>query len=297
MSDRNSFVYRISNGAIAGVIGTSIIFPIDISKTRMQNNKSSLNSTFNPYKNILTTMRHIAKNDGIIGLYRGLFVNLLFVMPEKAIKLSANDQIRTYLGSKNGSYLTLEKEIMAGAMAGSLQVIVTTPMEFLKIQKQMFSVSNSPKTKSLSTISLIMTTVRNTGIKGLYKGFNATLMRDVFFSMIYFSSFSSINSKLQTNSKMSKFQCNLCGGFISGAFAAYLATPFDVIKTRIQTNNASPSMVYNGWVDCLSKTLNNEGYQALFKGSIPRVLVVAPLFAIAQSVYFFGIAQRLSNLF
>ena len=38
-------------------------------------------------------------------------------------------------------------------------------------------------------------------------------------------------------------------------------------------------------------TFRTEGWRALFKGGACRVMVVAPLFGIAQVVYFLGVGQ------
>lgn len=51
--------------------------------------------------------------------------------------------------------------------------------------------------------------------------------------------------------------------------------------------------VYNGWLDTAFKIYKNEGVSAFFKGAVPRMVVVAPLFGIAQMVYFFGIAEQI----
>lgn len=44
------------------------------------------------------------------------------------------------------------------------------------------------------------------------------------------------------------------------------------------------------------KTLREEGPSAFFKGSLLRVMVIAPLFGIAQMVYYLGIAEALMGL-
>ena len=58
-------------GAIAGVIGTSIIFPFDCIKTRLQNDSK------NQYKGMVDCGSQIVKNQGLRGLYRGLAPNLV----------------------------------------------------------------------------------------------------------------------------------------------------------------------------------------------------------------------------
>lgn len=40
-----------------------------------------------------------------------------------------------------------------------------------------------------------------------------------------------------------------------------------------------------------SKTFKNEGFLAFFKGGGCRAMVIAPLFGIAQMVYFIGIGE------
>ena len=44
------------------------------------------------------------------------------------------------------------------------------------------------------------------------------------------------------------------------------------------------------------KILREEGPSAFFKGSLLRVMVIAPLFGIAQMVYYLGIAEAMMGL-
>ena len=46
-----------------------------------------------------------------------------------------------------------------------------------------------------------------------------------------------------------------------------------------------------------SKVYQNEGWRALFKGGFCRILVIAPLFGIAQGVYFLGIGEHIVGFF
>lgn len=41
------------------------------------------------------------------------------------------------------------------------------------------------------------------------------------------------------------------------------------------------------------KILKEEGLNALFKGAVCRMMVMAPLFGIAQMVYYIGVAEFL----
>ncbi|MEQ2265111.1 hypothetical protein XENORESO_002403 [Xenotaenia resolanae] len=121
---------KLINGGIAGIVGVTCVFPIDLAKTRLQNQQNGSRLYTSMSDCLIKTIR----SEGYFGMYRGAAVNLTLVTPEKAIKLAANDFFRHHL-SKDGK-LTLVKEMLAGCGAGTCQVIVTTPMEMLKIQLQ-----------------------------------------------------------------------------------------------------------------------------------------------------------------
>ncbi|MBW0507742.1 hypothetical protein O181_047457 [Austropuccinia psidii MF-1] len=55
-------------------------------------------------------------------------------------------------------------------------------------------------------------------------------------------------------------------GVLSGLTKLIVGHPFDTIKLRLQ---CSPRNFYAGPLDCLSKTLQREGFRALYKGASP----------------------------
>ena len=119
--------------------------------------------------------------------------------------------------------------------------------------------------------------VRHLGIRGLYKGSAATLMRDVPFSAIFFPLYSNLNKWL--GGENPGVGSTLAAGCISGALASGLCTPADVIKTRLQVKGGTKK--YGGIVGCYRTIVQQEGYAALYKGVGPRMAVVAPLFGIS----------------
>ena len=45
-----------------------------------------------------------------------------------------------------------------------------------------------------------------------------------------------------------------------------------------------------------TQNLHQRGPRAFYKGAVPRMIVIAPLFGIAQTVYFLGVAERIMGL-
>ncbi|KZC11269.1 PREDICTED: mitochondrial glutamate carrier 1-like isoform X2 [Dufourea novaeangliae] len=251
------------------------------------------------YKSMLDCFKKTYRAEGYFGMYKGSAVNILLITPEKAIKLTANDTFRHYLSTGAGQQLPVEREMLAGGLAGACQIIVTTPMELLKIQMQDAGRVAAEAKKAgkavpkVSALSLTKDLLRKRGILGLYQGTGATALRDVTFSVIYFPMFARLNSLgPQREDGTAVFWWSFVSGCLSGSTAALMVNPFDVIKTRLQVIKKAPGdPTYNGVFDCIGKTMRNEGPTAFFKGGACRMIVIAPLFGIAQTVYYLGVAE------
>ncbi|VIO86964.1 Uncharacterized protein BM_BM3466 [Brugia malayi] len=298
-----SFAYlpKVINGGIAGIIGIACVFPIDLVKTRLQNQRVTGNGRIQ-YKGIIDCAKQTWHHGGrtvfakIRGIYSGVGVNLLLITPEKAIKLVANDFFRFHLAVPYQEQLPLVRGMIAGGGAGFCQIIVTTPMELLKIQMQDAGrTTGQTEPKKLSAIGLTMDLLRKRGIFGLYKGIAPTMVRDVSFSVLYFPSFAYLNSlgpRSSDGSGVTVFYSSFSAGLTAAAFSSFSVTPLDVIKTRMQLiSRGEGEAEYQNICDAFMKILRHEGPRALFKGAVCRMLVMAPLFGIAQMVYYTGIAE------
>lgn len=278
------------------------MFPIDLVKTRLQNQHIGPNGELQ-YRGIADCARQTWNSGGtsaiskIRALYSGAAVNIVLITPEKAIKLVANDFFRHQLAVPGQKKLGTFRGMIAGGLAGLFQIIVTTPMELLKIQLQDQGRTAVKGDKKLTAVGVAIDLVRKHGIPGLYKGLSSTLARDVSFSMIYFPMFAwldSLGPRKRDGSGDAVFWTSFLAGLTSGAFAALAVTPFDVIKTRMQTiKKGKNEVVYRNIPDAFIQILRTEGPTALLKGAGCRMMVIAPLFAIAQTIYYIGVAERL----
>ncbi|XP_077196217.1 mitochondrial glutamate carrier 2 [Paroedura picta] len=317
MKDKKiSLPAKLINGGIAGLVGVTCVFPIDLTKTRLQNQQGQ-----GVYTGMRDCLVKTIRSEGFFGMYRGAAVNLTLVTPEKAIKLAANDFFRQLL-TQDGKELTLVREMLAGCGAGTCQVVVTSPMEMLKIQLQdagrlaahqqkalsqdgpaaptsHHASGSTAASKRPSATLIARDLLRTQGLAGLYKGLGATLLRDVPFSIIYFPLFANINKLGQKHGEeKASFLHSFLSGCVAGSVAAMAVTPLDVLKTRIQTlQKGLGEDTYNGIIDCARKIWIHEGPAAFMKGAGCRALVIAPLFGIAQGVYFIGIGEYILGAF
>lgn len=266
MSPFINFASKLCAGSVAGVCGVVATFPLDLAKTRLQNVQSS--GAGIQYKGIADVLSKVYSERGFFGLYNGSLANLIGIIPEKAIKLACNDQFRDMLRNESG-IVTMSGELMAGIGAGFCQVVVTTPMERVKIQCQM------------DTSKGVAQVVKELGLKGIYRGYTPTLVRDVWFSAVFFPMQSKLKASLvkPEDTGLKKTLYSFLAGVTAGGFSAAISTPLDVIKTRIQTKEPG------NFIEVASRIAQNEGYGAFWKGIKPRVIAIGPLFGIAIMVY------------
>ena len=77
----------------------------------------------------------------------------------------------------------------------------------------------------------------------------------------------------------------LTSGAIAGMPAAYLTTPCDVIKTRLQVEARKGETKYTSLRHCAATIYKEEGFKAFFKGGPARVLRSSPQFAFTLAAY------------
>lgn len=273
-------LYRFTLGSIAGAAGATVVYPIDLVKTRMQNQRAGSYVGELMYRNSIDCVKKVVRYEGAIGLYRGLLPQLVGVCPEKAIKLTMNDLVRNKFMDFNGNNSILPwQEVVAGGCAGASQVMFTNPLEIVKIRLQVAGeIATGPKTRALDVI-------KDLGLRGLYKGSKACFLRDIPFSAIYFPVYAHFKSSFADENGRNGPGSLLSAAMIAGVPAAYLVTPADVIKTRLQVQARAGQSTYTGVFDACRKIWSEEGFKAFWKGGPARILRSAPQFGFTLLTY------------
>jgi solute carrier family 25 aspartate/glutamate transporter 12/13 len=271
-------------GALSGVIGMSAVFPVDLVKTRLQVlSKAAATAAAGSggkgaaSAGISNVCRDVYARQGIAGFYRGLGATAVMIAPEKAIKLGVNDYLRDVFCNYDRTRETMVQQVAAGAITGLVQVVATNPMEVLKIRLQ------TSETGASSPLAV----VRELGARGLYNGSAVTLMRDVPYNVIFFTTYIQLKRAL-TSADGHVAQERIFGsGVAAGVVAAWVGTPMDVVKSRIQMRD---SPYTRGALDCARRLYGEGGYSIFFRGAIPRMAVQGPLYGI--SLLFFELQNQ-----
>ncbi len=248
----------------------------------------------------LSVMRSIVRTDGFLALWDGLSPTLLMAVPNTVVYMILYDEMSHSILPNYG--FGKYSPAVAGALARIAAGTMVAPLELVRTQMQA-----SSKDASRGVVSKIGQIVREQGVRALWRGLEPTLWRDVPFSAIYWLGYEKIAQRLEGSnifsslydnesvSVKSQFATSFVAGAGAGAFAAYLTTPFDVIKTRRQVyefrgSSAPPKMMH-----IIGNILRDEGVSSLFAGVTPRVAKVAPACAIMIAAYDIGKLLLLRN--
>lgn len=87
---------NIIAGACAGGVSQTVSYPCDVARRKMQ--LSNILPDSHRYNSIFSTIVHVYKTDGIRrGLYRGLILNYIRVIPQQAIAFTTYELLRSLL--------------------------------------------------------------------------------------------------------------------------------------------------------------------------------------------------------
>ncbi|CAK4084087.1 unnamed protein product [Aphanomyces euteiches] len=283
------------SGGFGGMCLVAAGHPLDLIKVNMQTMPTPKAGEAPLYSSATDCARKIIAKDGIKGLYRGMSAPLVGVTPIFAICFWGYDMgaliARKAAGMKDGDKLSTNQILFAGGFSAIPTTIVMAPGErikcLLQIQSQAVARGEKPQFTGMADCAKHLYTTG--GLRSVYTGWEATLLRDVPGSIGYFGGYEGVKRALtpegQSPEELNAFRTFVAGG-MAGVINWVVAIPPDVIKSRIQ---AAPEGTYasgvSGIVEAYKKLVSAEGHGALFKGVGPAMARAFP----ANAACFLGV--------
>lgn len=163
----------------------------------------------------------------------------------------------------------------AGCLSGVFTTVIMTPGERIKCLLQVQAVSGAPQLYS-GPLDVAKKLFAEGGIRSIYKGTAATLLRDVPASGMYFMSYEWLKKTLSPANRPGELSvaATLTAGGMAGMFNWAVAIAPDVLKSRLQT---APEGKYpNGIRSVFVDIMKTEGPRGMFKGLVPVMLRAFP---------------------
>lgn len=156
---------KIAAGLTTGALGIMVASPTDLVKVRMQSEGRLAEGVPKRYPSALKAYSIIARQEGFLGLWRGVGPNIARNAIINAAELASYDQIKESL-LKAGFKDNIGTHIMSGLGAGFFAVCVGSPVDVVKSR-----IMGDSKGQYSGVLDCFVKTAKNDGITAFYKGF------------------------------------------------------------------------------------------------------------------------------
>ena len=195
---------------------------------------------------------------------------------ERATKFAANDEWGKFYRNLFGvAKMDQKLSVLTGATAGATESFVVVPFELVKIRLQ----EKAHAGKYTGMVDCFTKIVTQEGVLSLYNGLESTMWRHVLWNAGYFGCIFQVRQQLpKADNKKSQMINDVSAGAVGGTFGTILNTPMDVVKSRIQNSPKIAGSVpkYNWAWPAVGTVMREEGFSALYKGFLPKVLRLGP---------------------
>ncbi|XP_031841058.1 mitochondrial 2-oxodicarboxylate carrier isoform X1 [Nomia melanderi] len=271
---------QIGAGASAGFVEACIMHPMDLIKTRFQLQVKIVQNDALYYTGIRDCIRKMYINEGFAAFWKGILPPILMETPKRALKFFSFEQYKKLFNDSSSKTMVF---YYAGFLTGVTEGILVNPFETVKVQMQSDRkhVKLSPSTFAVTRRILAQ---QGFGLNGLNRGLTATIMRNGVFNTFYFGIYNTLLpwTKIQQD-YIPELAFKFFIGFMSGTLASCMNIPFDVAKSRIQ--GPQGEVQYRGTLHTIVIVYQREGFKALYKGLVPKILRLGPGGAIMLIVY------------
>ncbi|XP_015255669.1 PREDICTED: solute carrier family 25 member 38-B-like [Cyprinodon variegatus] len=260
-------------GSLSGTCSTLLFQPLDLVKTRLQTLQNNAKPGA-PKVGMLRVFIHVIRTENFFSLWKGVSPSFVRCIPGVGIYFS------TFYSLKQHFFLdrapNAGEAVLLGAGARTVAGICMLPFTVIKtrFESGFYNYASVP--------GALRSMYETEGVRSLFSGLTATLLRDAPFSGIYVMFYSQAKRALPQEVTSAPYAplVNFGCGVVAGVMASLATQPADVVKTHIQV---SPS--HWSTADAVRYIYKDKGISGFFRGAVPRSLRRTLMAAMAWTVY------------
>ena len=297
---------RVLSSCSGAMLTSVMMTPFDVVKIRLQAQQQTASFCFNlcqgvayrpmmcickveniplgshQYRGTIDAFYKIAHYEGVPTLWRGTAPAFLMSVPQTVIYFTMYDYLKMKFGFVPGSPNNTLSTAVAGAVSRTLAVVAVCPIELVRTKVQSRVNYNY---RVLGDV--VRTVVQENGVRGLWRGLEPMLIRDVPFSAFYWFALERIKHHLMFTFGMDYSPIvPIIASSCAGMMAAVATNPLDVIKTHMQMEIGESKYYGKGALGTgtarivMRGILEQHGWRGLYAGLLPRCMKIAPACAV-----------------
>jgi len=309
-------------GGIAGCVAKTTVAPLDRVKILFQTSHPEFMKYSGSFSGMVKSMALIYKDNGARGLLQGHSATLLRIFPYAGLKFMAYDQMHHYLMPTRARETNL-KRFTAGASSGVIAVLLTYPLEIIRVRlavetrvssdgcrpslahaiTRLYHEGTLPKPEPGSKMKhkTANSVFRIFPILKFYRGFSATILGMIPYAGTSFLVWGSLRSyylpkpavpsadgRIRELKPKLHPMLDLVVGGISGAVAQTVSYPLEVVRRRMQVGGLTRPDAWMGWNETVRAIWRKNGWRGFFVGLGIGYIKVVPMTAVSYMVWELG---------
>ena len=297
---------EILAGGLAAALGEAIFYPVEVAKVRLQAARSpkggkrrgadATGRGTSLWGELLPLLRGgvlaWAATPGVVaGVVRALIYHGLRLGLFPSVKRALTSLIAVG-GGAGGASVSLAAQMLVGATCGALGAALCNPFDLVKAR-----MAAAPSEYPNSVAALAAIARREGGAASLWRGSPATTLRAAMGSGAQLATYDGAKQFIAAQALPRGMPVLLATCASAAAYTA-AAAPADVVKTRLMLSRrdaSTASASYAGPLDCLRRSVREEGPMVLFRGCgasfarlLPVLLLVFPLLESLRAAFGVG---------
>lgn len=257
------------------ILFLKVTIPLDTAKVRLQLQNTASGEKM--YTNVFQCMGKIAKDEGVVSLWRGLTPGILRQMVFSSIRIGLYEPVRDfYHGAGNTADPTLITKILAGLTTGGFGILVANPTDLVKVRLQAEGRLPPGVARRYSgTFNAFSTIAKTEGISGLWTGVFPNIVRNSIINAAELASYDQFKQYAVANGMQDGIPMHLMCALGAGFVATVVGSPVDVIKTRVMNSKPGPDgkLPFNGALDCAVQVIQLDSLLIAHLYSKPNVFL------------------------
>jgi solute carrier family 25 (mitochondrial oxoglutarate transporter), member 11 len=260
-------------GGASGCTATLFIQPLDMVKVRIQ----LLSELGRKNVGFLTVGKELIAENGFKYLYKGLDTAIVRQIFYGTTRLGLFYSFLDHFKKKNNGEPTLFQKSISSISAGGIAAFVSNPADLILVRMQADGTLPVEQRRNYKNVfEGVSRVTKEEGFTKLWRGCLPTVARAMIINLALLAPFEEFKHRLKNaipNTHTRTIVSSLMASFI-GSFASL---PLDNAKTKLQKMKAVDGVLpYNGIVDCVMKTVKNEGVSKLWVGFPTYYIRIGP---------------------
>ncbi|XP_060064214.1 peroxisomal membrane protein PMP34-like [Ylistrum balloti] len=280
----DNLVHAVS-GAAGSVVAMVVFYPLDTARTRLQIDDHR------KAKHTPVVMAEIAKEEGVLSLYRGLIPVLTSLCCSNFVYFYTYNGLKAIFLGHTGKPDAL-KDLTFAFMAGVINVLVTTPLwvvntrlklQGIKFQTEKYREKKMPKYKGI--LDALLKIAKMEGIGTLWNGTLPAfaLASNPSIQFMVYEMVKRYFQKLLVTKDLSGLLYFVIGA-IAKATATIITYPLQVVQSRLRAGYNKEERS-GSILSCLKELLRQQGAKGLYKGMEAKLLQTVLTAALMFMVY------------